>query len=98
MSNVLRFPALLLFAVILLIKSEVSAHAVDENQVCNAETAKVGQWTMQLHLNNALAKSPGACARCHRRWRRWWWDRSVRPTRRGQSGRSRQCRTDSPFP
>jgi hypothetical protein len=26
---------------------------LDETQVCNAEIAKVGQWTMQLHLNNA---------------------------------------------
>ena len=43
----------LLFAVILLITCAVSAHAVDEIQVCNAEIAKVGQWTMQLHLNNA---------------------------------------------
>ncbi len=47
----------LLFAVILLITSAVSAHAVDEIQVYNAEIAKVGQWTMQLHLNNALAKA-----------------------------------------
>lgn len=44
----------LLFAVILLITSAVSAHAVDEIQVYNAEIAKVGQWTMQLHLNNAF--------------------------------------------
>jgi len=41
-------------AAILLIASTVSAHAVDEIQVYNAEIAKVGQWTMQLHLNNAF--------------------------------------------
>ena len=44
----------LLFALILLVASAVSAHAVDEIQVYNAEIAKVGQWTMQLHLNNAF--------------------------------------------
>ena len=50
--NALRFPALAVCG-ILLITGAVSAHAVDETQVCNAEIAKVGQWTMQLHLNNA---------------------------------------------
>jgi hypothetical protein len=50
--NALRFPALAVCG-ILLIMGAVSAHAVDETQVCNAEIAKVGQWTMQLHLNNA---------------------------------------------
>jgi hypothetical protein len=44
----------LLFALILLVASAVSAYAVDEIQVYNAEIAKVGQWTMQLHLNNAF--------------------------------------------
>lgn len=41
-------------AAILLVASAVSAQAVDEIQVYNAEIAKVGQWTMQLHLNNAF--------------------------------------------
>ena len=38
----------------LLLASAVSAHAVDEIQVYNADIAKVGQWTMQLHLNYAF--------------------------------------------
>jgi hypothetical protein len=42
------------FAAILLVANAVSAHAVDEIQVYNAEIAKVGQWTMQLHLNYAF--------------------------------------------
>jgi hypothetical protein len=41
-------------AAILLFATAVSAHAVDEIQVYNAEIAKVGQWTMQLHLNYAF--------------------------------------------
>jgi hypothetical protein len=41
-------------AAILLAASMGSAHAVDEIQVYNAEIAKVGQWTMQLHLNYAI--------------------------------------------
>jgi hypothetical protein len=41
-------------AAVLLVATSVSAHAVDEIQVYNAEIAKVGQWTMQLHLNYAL--------------------------------------------
>jgi hypothetical protein len=41
-------------ASILLMAATVSARAVDEIQVYNAEIAKVGQWTMQLHLNNAF--------------------------------------------
>ncbi len=44
----------ILFAASLLLASAVSAHAVDEIQVYNAEIAKVGQWTMQLHLNYAF--------------------------------------------
>jgi hypothetical protein len=39
---------------ILLTLSTGSARAVDEIQVYNAEIAKVGQWTAQLHLNNAF--------------------------------------------
>jgi hypothetical protein len=42
------------FAAVFLVATVVSAHAVDEIQVYNAEIAKVGQWTMQLHLNYAL--------------------------------------------
>ena len=45
-----RIPA----AAILLVASAVSAHAVDEIQVYNAEIAKVGQWTFQLHSNYAF--------------------------------------------
>ena len=49
------------FAAILLIASIVSARAVDEIQVYNAEIAKVGQWTFQLHSNYAFIgrKEPG---------------------------------------
>jgi hypothetical protein len=42
------------FAAILLVATAVSAHAVDEIQVYNAEIAKVGQWTFQLHSNYAF--------------------------------------------
>ena len=42
------------FAAILLTASTVSAQAVDEIQVYNAEIAKVGQWTFQLHNNYAF--------------------------------------------
>ena len=38
----------------MLLASAMSAHAVDEIQVYNADIAKVGQWTMQLHLNYAF--------------------------------------------
>jgi hypothetical protein len=48
------FPRCLLFAAILLTASTVSARAVDEIQVYNAEIAKVGQWTFQLHNNYAF--------------------------------------------
>jgi len=48
------FPRCFLFAAILLIASTVSARAVDEIQVYNAEIAKVGQWTFQLHNNYAF--------------------------------------------
>jgi hypothetical protein len=43
-----------IIAAILLVANSLSAHAVDEIQVYNAEIAKVGQWTMQLHLNYAF--------------------------------------------
>jgi hypothetical protein len=42
------------FAAILLVATAISAHAVDEIQVYNAEIAKVGQWTFQLHSNYAF--------------------------------------------
>jgi hypothetical protein len=41
-------------ATILLVATVVSAHAVDEIQVYNAEIAKVEQWTFQLHSNYAF--------------------------------------------
>src|SRR5438105_1516156 len=44
----------ILLAAILLVETAVSAYAVDEIQVYNAEIAKVGQWTFQLHLNYAF--------------------------------------------
>ena len=47
-------PRCFLFAAILLTASTVSARAVDEIQVYNAEIAKVGQWTFQLHNNYAF--------------------------------------------
>ena len=43
-----------LSAIILLASSAMSAHAVDEIQVYNAEIAKVGQWTLQMHMNYAI--------------------------------------------
>jgi hypothetical protein len=46
--------ALFSFAAILLAASTVSARAIDEIQVYNAEIAKVGQWTFQLHSNYAF--------------------------------------------
>jgi hypothetical protein len=39
---------------IFLVATAISAHAIDEIQVYNAEIAKVGQWTMQVHLNYAF--------------------------------------------
>src|SRR5262245_22420555 len=39
---------------LLLTASTVSARAVDEIQVYNAEIAKIGQWTFQLHNNYAF--------------------------------------------
>jgi hypothetical protein len=42
------------FAAILLAASTISARAIDEIQVYNAEIAKVGQWTFQLHSNYAF--------------------------------------------
>ena len=47
-------PRCLSFAAILLTASTISARAVDEIQVYNAEIAKVGQWTFQLHSNYAF--------------------------------------------
>jgi hypothetical protein len=49
-----RFRPYALFATIFLVAGSIAAHAVDEIQVYNAEIAKVGQWTMQLHLNYAI--------------------------------------------
>ena len=37
------------FVATLLIASTISARANDEIQVYNAEIAKIGQWTFQLH-------------------------------------------------
>jgi len=42
------------FAAVLLVTTVVSAYAADEIQVYNAEIAKVGQWTFQLHNNYAF--------------------------------------------
>ena len=42
------------FAAILLVATAISAYAVDEIQVYNAEIAEVGQWTFQLHSNYAF--------------------------------------------
>jgi hypothetical protein len=53
--RIVRIAACLTVAAALLIAGATSAHAVDEIQVYNAEIAKVGQWTMQLHLNYALS-------------------------------------------
>jgi hypothetical protein len=47
-------PRRLSFAAILLAASTISARAVDEIQVYNAEIAKIGQWTFQLHSNYAF--------------------------------------------
>ena len=47
-------PRCFLFAVVLLAASTASARAADEIQVYNAEIAKVGQWTFQLHSNYAF--------------------------------------------
>jgi hypothetical protein len=57
------------FAAILLVASTVSARAIDEIQVYNAEIAKVGQWTFQLHSNYAFIGRkepdfPGGLIRC----------------------------------
>jgi hypothetical protein len=41
-------PRYLSLAAILLTASTISARAVDEIQVYNAEIAKVGQWTLSL--------------------------------------------------
>jgi hypothetical protein len=48
------FPRCMPFAAILLVATTVSARAVDEIKVYNAEIAKVGQWTFQLHSNYAF--------------------------------------------
>jgi hypothetical protein len=42
------------FVAVLLTASTISARAVDEIQVYNAEIAKIGQWTFQLHSNYAF--------------------------------------------
>jgi len=47
-------PRCLAFAAILLTASTISARANDEIQVYNAEIAKIGQWTFQLHSNYAF--------------------------------------------
>src|SRR6516165_1599175 len=47
-------PRCLAFAAILLTASTISARANDEIQVYNAEIAKIGQWTFQLHNNYAF--------------------------------------------
>jgi len=47
-------PRFLSFAAILLTASTISARANDEIQVYNAEIAKIGQWTFQLHSNYAF--------------------------------------------
>jgi hypothetical protein len=44
----------MLLAAILFVVTAVSARAVDKIQVYNAEIAKVGQWTFQLHSNYAF--------------------------------------------
>src|ERR1700746_2656004 len=41
-------------AATLFVASTLSARAADEIQVYNAEIAKVGQWTFQLHSNYAF--------------------------------------------
>ena len=43
-----------LIATLVVAATTMPARAVDEIQVYNAEIAKVGQWTAQLHLNYAL--------------------------------------------
>ena len=47
-------PRRLSFAAIMLAASTMSARANDEIQVYNAEIAKIGQWTFQLHSNYAF--------------------------------------------
>src|ERR1700730_1892824 len=47
-------PWCLSFAAILLAAATISARANDEIQVYNAEIAKIGQWTFQLHSNYAF--------------------------------------------
>jgi len=42
------------FAAVFLAASTICARAVDEIQVYNAEIAKIGQWTFQLHSNYAF--------------------------------------------
>jgi hypothetical protein len=48
------FPRPILLTAAILLTTTVLARAVDEIQVYNAEIAKVGQWTLQLHLNYAF--------------------------------------------
>jgi hypothetical protein len=47
-------PRCLALAAILLAASTIFARANDEIQVYNAEIAKIGQWTFQLHNNYAF--------------------------------------------
>src|SRR5258708_8021225 len=51
------------FMALLLAASGVSARATDEIQVYNAEIAKVGQWTFQLHSNYAFIPPMSASLR-----------------------------------
>ncbi len=51
---VIGFRRCILLAAILLVATVGKALAIDEIQVYNAEIAKVGQWTLQLHLNYAI--------------------------------------------
>ena len=57
-------------ALALVVASPLTAHAVDEIQVYNGEIAKVGEWTVQQHLNYAInglkePDFPGAMIRHH---------------------------------
>jgi hypothetical protein len=49
-THISSFP----FATVIVLASSLSAHAIDEIQVYNAEIAKVGQWTLQSHWNYAI--------------------------------------------
>jgi hypothetical protein len=49
------FRRCILPAALLLVALAIPAYAADEIQVYNAEIAKVGQWTFQLHMNYAFS-------------------------------------------